>query len=282
MTRFKLIGYDTSKDHTNEIVKSITGNDVLSIQSFLDEGLPDADLIVISGILRGTGLVYKECVKQNRNFLFVDHAYFNKGYEDPNWMRISRNRHVFGPKLVGHNSDRYDKFFKKKYPILDWHGGTGDYILLMPPTHAMGWISEQPNWEQDAVNVIRTVTDRPIKIRVKPENPIVDDAGNLVRMERNTTKDVPLLDDLPGARAVFVFNSNAAIEALRVGVPVICSDWCAAFPIAHTLDQVDLEGLLPEPDRQQLFNDLSYAQFTQQEMRDGLPLKSAELIKGLR
>ena len=68
MITMKLVGYDTSKAHTTEIVKSMLAScrgELRSIASFERDGLPDCDLIVISGILRGTGLVYKACVEQN-------------------------------------------------------------------------------------------------------------------------------------------------------------------------------------------------------------------------
>ena len=56
----KVIGYDTKKPHTTDIVKSVLlpyNGQLLSTEDFLANGLPAADLIIISGILRGTGLV---------------------------------------------------------------------------------------------------------------------------------------------------------------------------------------------------------------------------------
>ena len=53
----KVIGYDTKKPHTTEIVRSIlspVNGQLLTIEDYRANGLPDADLIIISGILRGS------------------------------------------------------------------------------------------------------------------------------------------------------------------------------------------------------------------------------------
>lgn len=269
----KVIGYDTSKLHSNNIVnamlKSVDG-EFLSIKDFKDNGIREADLVIISGILRGTGLVYKECIKQNRNFLFIDHAYFNKGYDYPTWMRITKNRHVFGPALTNRPSDRFAQF-NAKYKLEKWRGGTGDYILILPPTHAISWLFNNHTWEEEIVAKIKSITNRPIKIRAKPENPIVDDFGNLVRMELNKTADIPLLDDIKSAYAVVAYNSNSVIECVKQGVPTICSENCATFPISFKIEDLITDKFLTEPNRQQLFNDLAYEQFNIDEMTAGLP-----------
>ena len=271
----KIVGYDTKKVHTTEIVKAMLEphrGQLLPTEHFLANGLPDADLIIISGILRGTGLVYKECVKQGRNFLFIDHAYFLKGYEHPNWMRITKNRHVFGPELKGKPGDRFQEHFSAKYQLAPWRGSADGPILVLPPTNAISWLFGAHTWEDNILREIRRYTDHPIKVREKPEDPIVDANGNLTRMQINPTKDVPLVEDIKNARAVVVYNSNSAIECVKLGVPVICDANCAAYPISFAVsDLATCAAFATEPDRRQLFDDLAYAQFTRAEMRQGLP-----------
>jgi len=277
MITMKLVGYDTSKAHTTEIVKSMLAScdgELRSIASFERDGLPNCDLIVISGILRGTGLVYKACVEQKRDFVFVDHAYFLKGYDHPNWMRVVKNRHTFGTKLTQRPGDRFDQYFAAKYRLDQWRGTADGPILVLPPTNAISWLFNAHTWEDNILRDIRKYTDHPIKVRDKPEDPIVDARGNLLRMDKHPSKDVPLSEDIKNARAVVVYNSNSAIECVRMGVPVICHENCAAYPISFNLsDLKTCEAFAIEPNRQQLFNDLAYSQSTREEMSRGYTLK---------
>lgn len=269
MKQFKVVGYSTGKPHTTDIVKAMLepfSGTLLDINEFHTNGLADADIVVISGILRGSGLVYKQCVQEKRNFCFIDHAYFNKGYEYPTWMRVTLNRHVFGGKLIGSNSQRFDQFFSK-YKLQAWRGGQGKHILVMPPTHAIGWLFDAHDWETKVLAQLRQVTDRPIKIRNKPNNPVVDDKGNLLYIENNSVPS--LAEDLKDAYAAVIYNSNSAIECIQAGVPVICEEACAAKPIAFDLSAIDSNAIAIEPQRQQLFNDLANSQFTKEEIRMG-------------
>ena len=267
----RVIGYETKKLHTTEIVKAALrpyDGKLLPIEDFLDNGLPAADLVIISGILRGSGLVYKECVRQKKDFLFIDHAYFLKGYEGVNWMRTTRNRHAFGPKLINKPSDRFKQFFQHKYALDPWKGNKRGHVLILPPTNAISWLFDAHDWEKTIVDKLKQVTDRPIKIRAKPEDPIVDDRGNLIRMQINDTKDIPLAEDIAQAHAVVAYNSNSVIEAVKQGVPVICEEPCAAHPISFKIDDLSRpDKFMSEPPRQQLFNDLAYSQFTRAELK---------------
>ena len=268
MKPFKVIGYDTGKVHTTEIVKAILeplGGELLPVKQF--DKLPDADLVVISGILRGTGLVFKQCVADKRDFLFVDHAYFQKGYDHPNWMRISRNRHSFGPSLINSSSKRFNTFFSRK--MSPWRGGTVKHILLMPPTHAISWLFDAHDWEEKTVARLKSITNRPIEVRGKPNNPIVDELGNLLYLDNSQAGGPSLAEDLADAYAAVIYNSNAAIECLQAGVPVICEDACAATAISFKYEDIDTPIIAFEPRRQQLFYDLANSQFTREEMRTG-------------
>lgn len=269
----KVIGYETKKAHTTDIVRSALksyNGQLLPIEDFLDNGLSDADLVIIAGILRGSGLVYKECVRHKKDFLFIDHAYFMKGYEHPTWMRVTKNRHTFGPNLLNKDDARFQEHFANRYSLQPWRGSGSGPIVVLPPTHAISWLFDAHDWQEDMIKQIRSLTDHPIKIRVKPEDPIVDDRGFLIRMEKNSSTDVPLQDEILNAKVVIAYNSNSVIECVRLGVPVICSEHCAAYPISHKLSDINDASILNvEPKRQQLFNDLAYRQFTKHELQRG-------------
>ena len=275
MTQFKVVGYQTGKAHTTELVKALLtpfGGELLPQYAF-NTSLQEADLYVISGILRGTGLVFQACVEQKRDFLYMDHAYFNKGYDHPTWMRITKNRHTFGPTLINSSSARFDKHFASKYKMQPWRGGQGKNIIVMPPTHAISWLFRESGWEYNICNAISKFTKRPVIVRGKPNDPIVDYKGDLIRMD-STPDGIPLAEQLKDAYAVVVYNSNAALECLQAGIPVICQNVCAAYPLSFELADLETDRLANEPNRMQLFYDLANSQFTKDEMRQGtLPLE---------
>ena len=82
----------------------------------------------------------------------------------------------------------------------------------------------------------------------------------------------PIAMDLENCWATVAFTSGGAVDSLLAGIPVITpSPLNFTFPISsHSIE--DIENPKME-DRQQLFNDLAYSQWTVTEMAHGLPYK---------
>ena len=82
----------------------------------------------------------------------------------------------------------------------------------------------------------------------------------------------PLTEDLRDAWAVVTFNSNSGVEALIAGVPVFASDeGSMVWDVCNrSFEDIESPAL---PDRTQWFNDLCYAQWTLDEMKEGLVWK---------
>ena len=125
-----LIAYKTDVQLTANIVevfsssinKYIKGSNakVLHINEFLQNGIPEnVDGIITLGILRGTGHLLKEAAKKNIERYYLDHAYFEPGYQGNCWLRISKNKHSMN-YVNKVPSYRWDNFFAPKYPILPW------------------------------------------------------------------------------------------------------------------------------------------------------------------
>jgi hypothetical protein len=68
--------------------------------------------------------------------------------------------------------------------------------------------------------------------------------------------------------------SAAAIDALRIGVPVVTTADCAATPLATPIE--DIESPLTGMDRRPLFSSLAYGQFTPQEMASGFAWETVQ------
>ena len=100
----KIVAYKTDIPHTANIIdifsKSIDvhiknlNSQCLHIDDFLKNGIShDTNAIITLGILRGTGHLLKEAISKNIDRYYIDHAYFDPGYEGDCWLRISKNKH---------------------------------------------------------------------------------------------------------------------------------------------------------------------------------------------
>ena len=92
------------------------------------------------------------------------------------------------------------------------------------------------------------MTDRPIQLRSK---------------ETLTSIDQEIID----AWCVVTHVSAAALDALRLGIPVVTTQQCGATPLATPIDEIDNPRMADG--RESLFSTLAYGQFSPEEMRAG-------------
>lgn len=240
------------------------------IQEYKDNGLPiDTDCFVFLGILRGTGLVYRECKRRCINFYYIDHAYFSAGYER-GWLRVVKNHHTMS-KLQVSDPQRWNMYFANENPIFDWKSkeSAGENILVLPPTHAVSWMFDEHSWLDETIAEIRKFSDRPVNIRAKPNEPRVDEHGELIDMILNESNETTLEEDLKNAHCVVAYNSNSTILATRMGLPVIASKYNPCHSISKTFSQLETDSLFDEPPREMLFHWLAYNQFHFEELQNG-------------
>jgi len=102
-------------------------------------------------------------------------------------------------------------------------------------------------WTENVILELRKHTNRPIVVRPKALMP-KDDI------------DAAIHD----AWCVVTHVSAAALDALRLGVPIITTGACAASPLATAIDQV--ESPVCAEGRDELFSLLAHSQFTPDEM----------------
>jgi hypothetical protein len=255
------------------------------VSTFFDSGLPsDASAVAMYAILRGTGLIFREAQRRNVDFYYIDHAYLTQsahwlGVGRPDrWFRVARNGHAINDLRPG-SDNRFRRYFAKCYPLLPWRGNSGGAILVLPPTPAIRWFFGCNGWGETIVRNIRRFTDRPIIWREKPGAKNVDEKGNpdgslssISPPEDDwlTTSSGSLQADLDRALAVVCYNSNAAVEAIRQGIPVNGGEHCAAYPLRFGFDALaDPEQLRCEPDRPTWFAHLANHQFSLAELTNG-------------
>jgi hypothetical protein len=114
-------------------------------------------------------------------------------------------------------------------------------------------------WIESVVLEIKKFTDRPIRIRKRPET-------RSDRIVNNTFKDF-IKDD---THCVIGFQSNALVEAAMCDIPVISLGNSATKNIYHK-QITDIENLnvVSKDEKQLWLNHLSYSQFTREELTSG-------------
>jgi hypothetical protein len=210
-----------------------------------DEPAMLQDIPVVWGVLRDSDRILAQAKAQKLYFFYIDHAYFNRGHGKA--YRITRNAYEAG--AVRKCPD--DRLAALDVTVEPWRKG-GREVIVCPPTEYFMNAHGCPNWLEETLAKLRSLTDRPIVIRSKPQ------PGETA---------VPLPDVLKTAHALVTHSSNVAIVAACLGTPIFVSPTSAAAPIGRT-DLSDLEDPA-YPDRAPWLAHLAYNQFSLNEIGDG-------------
>lgn len=254
----KLIVYDTNRDITTKVVLKFAQGASISkdweirfqkINKFKKSGLdrtlrPGIDAVASLGILRGTGVLFQAAAKAGINYYYLDHAYFDPGYGGAGWMRIVKNAHTMN--WIGSSTgDRYKNLFENKNPLLPWKSNAdrGDKIIVCPPTEAVNWYANlSHNWTENVVSQLKSILPeahhRRIVVRPKPNEPMVDEVGNLTGFRKNISQG-SLDEDLQNAQCVIAFNSMVALTATMRGIPVIGGDYNCCKPVSFKIHDIE-------------------------------------------
>ena len=251
----KLFVYDTGRRVTSLITMSFARGAItdkswdvkhIPISHYLKDGIPDhfrpgVDAVASLGILRGTGMMFKEAQHKGIDYYYMDHAYFNPGYGGKGWMRIVKNGHSC-TNLRDYANDRWKMWFKGKNPCMGWlrNEQRGAKIIICPPTGAVAWfMGLNYDWGEMIKDRLETMLPpeehHRIVIRRKPKEPIVDDKGNLVEL-RVYPQEGTLEDDLKQAHCVIAYNSMVAMQATLLGIPVITSEHSCCSKVSFRLE----------------------------------------------
>ena len=203
-----------------------------------------------------------ELVRNKQPWLFCDMPYWGrwnplKQAVNPQgeyyWRMCLNDIHVTDIKkdLPKHRIDHIN--------IEPWRQHKGDYVLVAPSSVTVNNFVGEPDWEQRTVAWLRTQTDMPIKVRHKPRK-----QGK----SGPAYADVPLDEDLKYADSVITSCSMVSVDAIIQGIPVYCHASCPAAPVAQTIKNFSKPVYSDE--REDWLATLSWHQYTQQEIEEGL------------
>ena len=196
------------------------------------------------------------CKRHDLKFYNFDSGYFGNG-KRKTIFRLSVNNFQNVSPIIDRPSDRWEQL------NIDQHSfKQGSTIVIVPPdrkiVHTLGLGSED-QWIEDTILKIKNLTDRPIRIRKRPE-PRAD------RVVSNTFKDF-IKDD---TFCVIGYSSNALVEAAMHDIPVISLGHSATKSL-YSFQLDDIERIKPAypSDKQAWLNHLAYSQFNRDELLSG-------------
>lgn len=226
--------------------------------------------IFFMGIAYGAGHLYKWCLKNNRDFYYIDHAYVLAGYNlSFEWMRITRNEFLYN-KTCTSSAERHNRYFGhircKKF-----RGLKGKYILASAPSDGVEYVFPgSRSWFKHNLDILSKDLGLPVRIRPKRIQVRMDPYGQIREIRKNEVR--PLAMDLADAACIFTYNSNLAVDAAIEGIPVYVNQRNAAWPISQQL------GSIVEPDTDSWLASLLTHQFNSEEMLAGqiLPILQSQ------
>jgi hypothetical protein len=216
--------------------------------------------LIIRGLGGGSQKAIKRCWATGKPFYAIDTGYFGNG-KHKNWHRITYNALQNMNEIVERDFSRLNRQLNKTWKEIYKPFTKGASILVCPPSDKVMNMFGQgtaEEWTSNLVNELKKITDRPIKIRMKP-----------IRSARVTVSTIQeaLQNDV---HCLITYNSIAATEALMEGKPAITLGPNAAQLICETnLKNIENPKIPSEDEMYTFLKHLSYAQFTQEEMKDG-------------
>lgn len=223
----------------------------------VEEALSDTSLpLCWAGSHKET--LYHHCIENDRKFYNLDTGYFGN-VKRKEIIRVTYNNFQDMDPVVSRSDDRLKDFSVEieNYP-------RGSSIVIVPPDEKIIKSFQLGNsWVEKVESELKKYTDRPIRIRHRP-------LSRSDRVNTDTFKDFIKKDTF----AVVGFSSNALVESIICGIPVISLGHSATKSLCD-YDLKDIEKIsdLDDTERFNWLKHLSYRQFTHEELQNGTAWK---------
>ena len=149
-----------------------------------------------------------------------------------------------------------DRFEQDRLTLEDTWNPDGPVVIAgIGPKALVQYGRTVPDWEQEQIAICRRLHRR---ILYRPKKPECLSPPGVERRQGGSIDAV-----LRGASLLVTWHSNAAIDAIRLGIPVVCRDGAAAAVCVSTA--ADQPRPLPDAWRKQFLANLAWFQWTPQE-----------------
>jgi len=228
-----------------------------------------SDVAVIFGVHKSKvprsfprGEIFRQQRTKNLDVIVLETGYINRGDGENHHYAAGFNG--LNGRADFRNRGMSDDRAKKLGVILKPWRKDGKHILLcaqVPWDASVETCHDYPSWLQWVAGQIRYHSKREIRFRAHPLAPMPHPRGC-------TNSTAPILEDLKDCWAVVTFNSNSSVEAVLEGIPAFTFDAGAMAKDVASQWLQELERPYM-PDRTAWLNDLTFAQWTPEEMKSG-------------
>jgi len=247
---------------------------------------------------------YQYIINSGKPYICVESAVFRKNMETNtipyhrwSWFSYFQDEGEYCNQDCP--SDRWEQISQEQnLKVEPWQNNPDGHILLClqrPGDSSLHRIltkkkQDYKHWIWKTVRDIRRYTDRKIVIRIHPLRQdatlnmlfSIDEVFKNIEVSTDTTGATVLngsnggdgfVNDLKGAYCVVGLNSNALSESVMAGIPTfsLCSG-SMAWPVSNHFIK-DINSPIMEFDRTQWLYNLSYCQWREDEIEQGLPWK---------
>jgi hypothetical protein len=247
---------------------------VISTQDFDTDKGDGAQLAVMVGVKGRSKEIFEYFRRSGRHTLLIDKSYFDRG----EYYRVSLDG--FQPHYAHAKPRSRDRLLSFDINLAPMRKSGKHIIYAGSSQKYCNWhdIGDASAFAADTCFKIRKLTKNSFPIYYRPKPSWAAMHPDEVVPVKDTIFSGPqesLKDRLHDCHALVTHGSNAAIEALISGIPVVLVSTegaCAAWPLAgHVLDGDIMAPPIPtDAQRMQLFADLAWCQFTLEEMAAGL------------
>jgi hypothetical protein len=235
----------------------------------------DADAAVIwsvlwNGKLQSNKSVYDHYRSQNKPVFILEVGTLRRGYT---W-KVALND-ITTDGIYGNQTDLDPKRPGKIGKILKNPVTTRKSEILIACQHQKShqWKGNPPTeeWIRSTISEIRKYSDRKILIRPHPRSMIskkIENTELIMPKKLVNTHDEYDIDY--HYHCIVNYNSGPSVSAAIEGVPVICDQSSLAWPVSDSIKNIENLSL---PDREDWFLKICHTEWTNEEIRDGLPIK---------
>lgn len=264
----KFMVYYTHKEFQRNVVKGfITGFDaeVIRREEFVEKNM--ADVVVVIGLMPDSQRIFNAARAAGKPAILIDKAYFRSMREN---VRVSVNEFHSFRWLKSAEMDDYRlmklhgfQHCRKKFGDSILFAGSSEKFCLW---HGLG---DPTEYARGVITELRKYTDRPVIYRPKPswKHAVPLDLPG-VSFSHGDKK--PFVDDLSQSMAVITYGSNAALESLMLGTPVISLGPSVVQPLVpHKLSGIERLGMPSSNDLRDYMSNLAYCQWSIDELANG-------------
>ena len=231
----------------------------------------DADGGACLGVKRAGKRLLNAHIQAGRRFLFWDKAYLDRA----NYIRVSVD--AWQPTAYYQRQrppDRFERFGLKIEP----RRSGGAEILFAGSSQKYANFHDLGDATEYAGRVVRRlkksmkIRQRPIVYRPKPSwaanHP---EECKPIDGTRFSAPGTPIREELANCHLLVTHGSNAAVDALLAGVPVMAlgNGIFNRMSMGERYDLIEDPYFPPDEERLQFFYDLAYCQWTKEELRSG-------------